>query len=170
MSASGVLYLRASEELKQAVRIRAAARGRTLSAAALDLMELGLEAAQDDESIRDLQDQIEQLQTEAHFLREQVAEHQQRADLAEQRTRMLEQAVATWQAKAKQVVGICGHCKRNLTGADVLVTGSCPVCHRTVATALAGNTDSGLDQKELLFVLGAAGLLLGLLVASGGGT
>jgi hypothetical protein len=55
-----------------------------------------------------------------------------------------------------------------LTGADVLVTGNCPNCHRTVATALAGNSDSGLDQKELLFVLGAAGLLLGLLVATGG--
>jgi hypothetical protein len=76
--------------------------------------------------------------------------------------------VGTWQAKAKQVVGMCGQCKTPLTGADVLVTGNCPNCHRTVATALAGNSDSGLDQKELLFVLGAAGLLLGLLVATGG--
>jgi regulator of replication initiation timing len=140
-----------------------------MSAAALDLMELGLEAAQDNESVQELQERFDQLQLETQQLREQLGEQVQRTERAEQRTQMLEQAVGTWQGRAQQVVGVCAKpCGSRLTGADVLVSGSCPKCRRSVATALAGTADSGLDQKELLFVLGAAGLLLGLLAATGG--
>jgi hypothetical protein len=168
MSVSGVLYLRASEDLKNAVRDRAEAQGRTLSGAAVELMELGLRAAQDEESTRELEQRLEAARVEMERLREQASGERERAERAEQHSRLLERAVEAWQARARQPVGACGKCKRPVRGEDVLVSGTCPSCGHTVATQLAGAVGEGLDQKELLFVLGAAGLLLGLLAASGG--
>jgi uncharacterized small protein (DUF1192 family)/predicted RNA-binding Zn-ribbon protein involved in translation (DUF1610 family) len=169
VASSDVLYLRVHSATKTAAMAYANTRGLRLSAAATELIELGLQAAQDASSVTALEQHVADLQADLVKTKAQLQAEQQLRAQAEQRNQMLEQAVGAWQARAGQAVGRCAKCQGALSGADLLVSGSCPRCGQAVGTQLASSASQGLDQQELLLVLGAAGLLLGLLAASRGG-
>jgi hypothetical protein len=157
---SVALYARIPRETKDEVERFAGSRGLTLASGVQTLLDAGLRSEDDTTGIGSLSLQVTDLQHERD--REVAARRQAEAEL-----NALRDAGSIWSKRAGTTVGECPDCARALSGTDLLILGACPECGRSVADLLAPTTQSSLNDKDLLLVLGAAGLLLGAIALAG---
>ncbi len=142
------IYVRVPRAIKDGAAARAGENGMTLTAAITDLLDRGLEAVENEQSVATLQEQLR--------LKEAV--------LRETETRL--QGV---QALANQPLGACPTCNHVINAVDVLVHGQCPQGHQLRGQETKQEpAGSGLDQTQSLILIGAVGLLLGALALSNG--
>lgn len=129
----------------------------TLTAAVVDLLERGLEAASNAASLEQLRDRVVEQERQLSTARIEQAEANAALSSLQQRERGLQ----TLAQRAEQTLGPCPHCSKPVSGFDVLVTGHCPSCGRGLTSVLVGPQMKGLDQTEVLLLLGALGIVLG---------
>ena len=138
---TSVLYVRVPSTLKDALDQVAEQQGVTLTNAVKTMLEEGLEAVSNQESIRSLETEISQLRAR------EAANRNAHDALGKQ---------------LKRHIGSCPSCKKAVTGGDLLVRGSCPNCTKGLTALLMpkANRDGGLDGNEYLVLVGAVGLVL----------
>jgi hypothetical protein len=147
--ATPTIYARVTREMKDAVDAYAEDQGKSLASAVTDLVARGLESASSENSVKNLEVRVQQLQGELSQIR---------------------QASSLVDGRLHQVLGTC-QCGGPLAGNDLLVTGRCPACNRGVSGLLVG-TDEGtgsVDRGELapfLAGLGVAAALVALAYAA----
>jgi hypothetical protein len=138
---TATIYARVPVDLKRAADEYADQRGMSLASAVTDLLGRGLEAAGNEESIRNLE---------------------ARAQDAEE-ARSAAQAMTE---RLRQVLGKCG-CGSVLTGNDLLVTGHCPACMRGVSALLAGDSpdeSATVNRMELAPFMAGVGVALAVIL------
>jgi antitoxin component of RelBE/YafQ-DinJ toxin-antitoxin module len=138
---TATIYARVPVTLKEAADDYAEERGLSLASAVADLLGRGLEASQNESSIRAL---------EARAAEVEAARNAARA--------MTE--------RLQQVLGDCG-CGQELTGNDLLVTGQCPACKRGLSGLLAGGTSpesAKVNTNELAPFMAAIGIALAVIL------
>jgi antitoxin component of RelBE/YafQ-DinJ toxin-antitoxin module len=149
-----VIYARTPEKVKAAADAYASERGMTLTGAVVDLLERGLSAASDEQSIAELQ---------ANLARANAEKAQVEASLKASASEAA--ALKAFAQRAATSVGRCpnGTCEQPITGYDLLGIGKCPNCQQQLTSLLAPEGQSpSLDQRELLPLLGALGAVLAL--------
>lgn len=156
-SPTAVVYARIASGLKGQVEAYAHERGMTLTAAVIDLLERGLEAVSNGASVEQLRDRSVEQDRQLSTARVEMAE----ANAALSSLQERERGMQTLAQRAEQTLGPCPHCSKPVSGFDVLVTGHCPSCARGLTSVLVGPQMKGLDQTELLLLLGALGIVLG---------
>jgi hypothetical protein len=157
-----VIYSRVPAALKVRVAQRAAeTKARSEAAAIADLLAAGLDAA-------DLTDEVTELRIRVDDLGRRLAEETAARQRAEQRQAALESAVQAWNGRAVQHIAKCPTCHTDVTGADLIVAGTCPSCRSPLTPLLAQPAAGGIDQKNVLMLLAAAGVVLGLVAISRG--
>ncbi len=150
--ATEVVYARVPTALKEACDAYAAQRGATLTGAVVDLLDRGLSAVSDERSIAGLEKSLAEV-TAAKNVTE-AALHAAQAELA---------AVKAFAERAGREVGTCPKCHMPITGYDLLGAGACPRCSQALASLIApAATSPTLDQRELMFLVGALGAVLGV--------
>ena len=71
--------------------------------------------------------------------------------------------VKAFAQRAGRGVGTCPKCREPITGYDLLGAGACPRCSQALASLIApAETSPTLDQRELMFLVGALGAVLGV--------
>lgn len=152
MSTTEVIYARVPTTLKEAADAYAAERGKTLTAAVAELLGRGLAGASDERSVTELQASLSRATAEKANL--EASLQTARAQVA---------ALGTFAQQASRPVGKCPACKQQITGHDLLVSGACRHCGKTLSGLIAPpQTGSSLDQRELMILVGAVGVLLGI--------
>jgi hypothetical protein len=148
-----VLYARVAGPLKQALQAHAGERGLSQTAAAVELLERGLEQSVRSNELEQTQARLRQAELELHT-----------AQQREQATAHTYQAVAE---RARQQLALCLHCRQPLRGDHFLVSGHCPNCNRALSALLLPTPKTGApDRDAYLALLGAIGVLVGLATAS----
>jgi hypothetical protein len=155
--ANPVIYARIPAGLKEAVDAYAHERSLTLTAAVTDLLERGLQAVSDAASVSELQSRVVALDRDLGVARVELAESN--AALSSLRGR--EQELHALAQRADQPVGKCPHCAKPVLGTDVLLTQRCPQCGNGLSSVLWNPKMTGLNQTELLVLLGALGIIVG---------
>lgn len=147
-----VVYARVPTALKEACDAYASQRGATLTGAVVDLLERGLSAVCDERSIAELEKNLAEATAAKN-----VAEAALRAAQAELG------AVKALAQRAGLQVGTCPNCRESITGYDLLGAGACPRCSQALSSLIAPAAASPtLDQRELMFLVGALGAVLGI--------
>lgn len=164
---SVALYARITRDTKDAVDGYASAHDLTLAAAVQKLLSAGLAAERERTAVETLRSELDVLRDQIGAVEQDRDRETMRRERAESEYLTLRSAAGVWSERAAMNVGVCPGCKEPLTGGDLLVAGRCRHCGRSAAELLAPPKTSGLDDKELMMVLGAAGLLLGLIAISG---
>jgi DNA repair exonuclease SbcCD ATPase subunit len=150
--ATEVIYARVPKDLKEAADAYASARGSTLTKAVVDLLDRGLSGSSDDRSVAELEQNLAQVRAE-----KAAAE----AELSAAKTEL--SAVQSFAQRANRAVGSCPRCGKPITGYDLLGSGECPHCSQALASLIAPTGESStLDQRELMFLVGALGAVLGI--------
>lgn len=163
------LYARITRDAKDAVDEYASSRDLTLAAAVQQLLDVGLKTERQRSEVDTLRTEIDRLRDQLGAIEQDRDRETMRRERAEAEYQTLRSAAGVWSDRAAMSVGVCPGCKKPLTGDDLLVAGRCRHCGRSAAELLAPPKASGLDDKELMMVLGAAGLLLGLMAISSKG-
>jgi antitoxin component of RelBE/YafQ-DinJ toxin-antitoxin module len=142
---TATIYARVPVALKEAADDYAEEHGLSLASAVTDLLGRGLEAAQNEPSLRALE---------------------ARAQEAEE-ARSAARAMAD---RLEQVLGKCG-CGHDLSGNDLLVTGHCPGCKRGVAGLLAADEKASataavatVNRSELAPFMAGVGVALAVIL------
>lgn len=149
-----VIYARVPKELKEAADGYAGQRGATLTKAVVELLDRGLSAVSDERSVAELEKSLAQIAAE-----KAAAD----AELLAARTEL--GAVKSFVQRAARPVGACPKCKGPITGYDLFGTGQCPAtnCGQDLSNLIAPEAASPtLDQRELMFLVGALGVVLGI--------
>ena len=158
--ASQVIYARVPEVLKDAVDDYATQTGVSLTAAVVDLLGRGHDAASAPVSRDEYEAKVGQLETEVTRLAAEL-----RAATGE---------LATLRALAdrtRKPVGTCPTCRCEVRGYDLLATGQCPHCTAalpdmlslTTSGAKSARTVAGtFNERDLLLLLGAVGAVVGV--------
>lgn len=143
--------------LKEAADAFASQRRTTLTSAVAELLERGLTATSDEESIAALEQNVAQLATENTELRSEL--NAAASELS---------AVKNLATRAGRPVGSCPKCGKSISGYDLLASGHCPHCTQTLSNLLAPESRStSLDQREFLILVGALGAVVGLALLAG---
>lgn len=138
--------------LKEAADAYASQRGKTLTGAVADLLDRGLNAASDEQSIIELQASLARLTAERAELE---------AGLEVATTRLA--ALNVLAQRASRRVGACPSCQQQITGHDLLGSGQCPTCEKSLSDLIVPErTAPTIDQRELLVLVGALGAVLAL--------
>lgn len=127
------LYFRATGELRQAVDEYSAGQGITLSAALGGLVERGIEAVTNEESVRRIQAELEQRREELASLRLKLAQ-------AEGQAKALQERDVKWQVFHKSIEqqlrsapgGQCRHCHQQMSAYDLVIAKKCTKCGKSV--------------------------------------
>jgi hypothetical protein len=153
--ATEVIYARVPVALKNAADAYASQRGKTLTAAVVDLLDRGLSAISDEQSVNDLR-------TNLALVTAEKAEAE--AELVTARAQLA--TLGTFAERARQRVGSCPNstCGKPITGHDLFAASRCPNCAQTLTELIApkAGTVSTLDQRELLLFAGALGAVLAI--------
>ncbi len=138
---TATIYVRVPGEVKEATSEYAASHGMSLASAVTDLLGRGLEAAENEPFLRALEaraQEVEQARSAAQAMNERL----------------------------KQVLGKCA-CGTDLTGRDLLITGHCPKCNRSVAGLLGGvsSADAGsVNRGEVAPFIAGVGVALAVIL------
>jgi hypothetical protein len=151
---SAVVYIRAPDSLKQALKTYAVEGGMTETAAAVSLLERALEAIEHEASVAQLKRKLEAATRELETTRAALHE----AELQQRAAAHVYKAVAR---RAHQPLAKCKACQAPLSGADLFAAGICPNCSVGI-TDLVVWTKGGLNQTEYLPFIGLLGALVGL--------
>lgn len=164
---TATIYARVPEQTKRAADAFAAERGTSLTTAVQELLSLGLEAAANAGSVRTLQHQVLMLEGELGSARTEVREMAVLRDQSQQELASVRQAAAVWAQRANIKVAACPSCKEAISGADLLVTGHCKRCNAPTSALMEPKDTDAVNGRDLMIVLGAVGVLLGLVVLAG---
>jgi hypothetical protein len=144
---TATIYARVPVTLKEAADDYAGQHGMSLASAVADLLGRGLEAAQNEPSIRALEARAQEAE-EARSAARAMAE------------------------RLQQVLGKCG-CGHELTGSDLLIAGHCPDCKRGVSGLLAGDQPTDMttttaaatvNRSELAPFMAGVGVALAVIL------
>lgn len=149
-----VAYARIPGDLKAAVEAHAEQHALSQTAAIVALLERGLEAGSLERRARKLDEQLATVRVELQSASSTIAAMEQR----EQSLRVTYDALV---ARLEQPLATCPKCSQQVRGYDLLATGHCRHCQAPLASLLMPTAaKSGLNQQELLLLLGALGILL----------
>src|SRR5207248_2372752 len=139
--------------LKHAADAYASQRGKTLTAAVVDLLDRGLSAITDERSVNDLRTNLARVTAEKAEVEAELVTA--RAQLA---------TLGTFAQRATQRVGSCPKCAKPITGHDLFAASRCSNCGQTLTELIAPKAGPGstLDQRELLLFAGALGAVLAI--------
>ncbi len=139
---TATIYARVPSELKEATDEYASRKGMSLASAVTDLLGRGLEAAENEPSVRALEARAQEVE-------------QGRV------------AAEAMQERLKQVLGKCA-CGTDLTGRDLLLTGHCPKCNRSVAGLISGaggaDGDASVNRNEVAPFIAGVGVALAVIL------
>jgi hypothetical protein len=123
-----------------------------LTGAVADLLDRGLSAAADEQSIGQL---------EASLARVSAEKAEAEAGLQAATTQLA--ALSALAQRASRKIGSCPSCGQQITGHDLLATGQCAACHQALSDLIVPErTAPSLDQRELLVIVGALGAVLAI--------
>ena len=152
MSSTEVIYARVPAPLKEAADAYAGEHGTTLTAAVADLLDRGLSRVSEERGLAELQARLSRLTVE---------KAETEAELKTARSQVA--ALGTFAQQASRRIGTCPACKQQITGHDLLVTGACRQCGHALSGLIAPeHSGSAIDQRELMILVGALGVLLGI--------
>jgi hypothetical protein len=161
--ATEVIYARIPASLKERVEEYGSEHALTTTSAVVELLQRGLESVSNAPSIARLEQRAAELEDQLDGASSKLREVETRAAGLEARERNAAAAYEGLRRRTDQVVGECPYCKRAIRGYDLFVTGHCSECEKPVSGLLIGaGKTAGLDQKELLLLLGAIGILVGM--------
>jgi hypothetical protein len=147
-----VIYARVPASWKEAADAYADEHGTTLTGAVADLLDRGLSRVSDDRTVAELQ---------ARLSRPTAEKAETEAELQTARSQVA--ALGAFAQQASRRIGTCSACKQQITGHDLLVTGACRQCGYALAGLIApARSGSAIDQRELMILVGAVGVLLGI--------
>ena len=160
---SQTIYARVPDQVKQATDAYATSSGLTLAGAVSDLLDRGLQAASDADSISELQQTVSALKIQVEKFRE--------------REQMIASANQALAQRITRPVGNCPACGNAVSGQDLLITGRCPraECGASLTPLLDPplhdeQKKGALNDGDFKLLLGALGLALGIaLISQGGG-
>jgi hypothetical protein len=154
---SQTIYARVPDAVKQATDAYAEAHGLTLASAVADLLDRGLQAAENERSVAALERRVSELSNNLAVLRE--------------REQGIGSAYSMLAQRTAQPVGTCPECARAITGDDLLVEGRCSACGaglvRLIGPAADTDPEGRIDEGEFKTLLGALGIALGILYLTG---
>jgi plasmid stability protein len=166
---STVIYARVPDALKQALAARARERGQSLTAAAVALLERGLDRSEE-ERAREQEGELAASASELEQTRARLAEAQAGLALAREREQITATSMRALAERARGELASCLECSHPLRGSDFLVSGHCPQCARPITALLLPRRQTGApDRDAYLALLGALGGLVGLALASSSG-
>jgi hypothetical protein len=166
---STVVYARVPDSLKQALATRATERGLSLTAAAVALLEQGLDASEE-ERARKREGELEACAAELERTRARLAEAEAALTLAREREQLTATSFRAFAERARGELASCPQCRTPLRGSDLLVRGHCPSCARPITALLLPRPQTGApDRDAYLALLGALGGLVGLALATTSG-
>jgi hypothetical protein len=117
-----------------------------------DLLDRGLSQVSDERAMAELR-----------ASRSRLAEEKAATEAELQTARAQVAALGTFAQQAGRRIGTCPACKQEITGHDLLVTGACRHCGQALSGLIApSRTESAIDQRELMILVGAVGVLLGI--------
>lgn len=154
-----VIYTRVPAPLKEAAEVMAGDRGVALSTMVTELLGRGLQAVSDEDSIVELENRNQELAAA-------LVDAQAHVNALEQREQLVATAHRALAARTEQPVGACPGCGQPVTGHDLLVTGTCSNCHTTLASLIQprAQANGGLNDTDFKVLIGAVGLLLGIVL------
>ncbi|MBA3876469.1 MAG: hypothetical protein C0498_05960 [Anaerolinea sp.] len=157
---SEVIYARVPSELKAAADEYARENDRTTASALAVLIDRGLRTTS---TIRDLERRVVDLEGELAAARARAGEHEATIVVLLEKQKTLESAYQALADRMGKGLGRCPACEGPVTGQDLLVSGRCPnaACQKGLASLLVSQP-KGLDERELLLLIGALGLVLGI--------
>ena len=166
-----MVYARVPDSLKQALQAHASERGLTLTQAVVELVEHGLEAIADEQSVPGLEAKLALSTSELEKTRGRLKEAELRLQAAREREQLTARTYTALAARARQQLASCPRCRAPVRGSDLLVSGHCPNsnCDTALTSLLTPTPKAGLDPNEYLALLGALGVLVGALATSGAG-
>lgn len=151
-TAATSIYARLPVQLKEAVQAYADENSLSLTGAAVELLERGLEAAADADSVVTLRQKL------------------QEKDIALKETEVQVQTLQAFAKRTKQPLGTCPEagCGRTITAFDLLVAGQCSQGHslQKLIEPPKPKDGAGLDQTQYLLLAGAVGLLLAVALSN----
>ena len=162
------IYARVQETAKSAVESYAAKNGMTLTGAVQDLLGLGLEAAETKKTLARLEGELVSAKEALRSIHIEIQEQVASGDQTRRELDALRQAAEVWAKRADITVAKCPSCDEPISGADLLIAGRCNGCRESTSLLMEPKT-SDVNSRDLMLVLGAVGVLLGLLVVSGTG-
>lgn len=163
---STVLYTRVPGPLKKTLADYAASRGLSQTHAVRELLEQVLEGSGSERSLADLEAGLDRSQRELEAMRERMREAGFELRVAREREQLTARTYGALAARVRQQLARCPGCKNPVRGSDLLVTGHCPECGRTLSEVLEPAPRSGLDRSGYLVLLGALGLLTSIALAA----
>ncbi len=160
---SQTIYARVPDHVKEATDAYATTSGLTLAGAVSELLDRGLQAVSDADSVAELRQTVSGLRMQVEALEER-----------EHRAASANQGLAQRLARR---VGNCPACGAEITGQDLLIAGHCPKpdCGENLANLFAPVASTAVAPKGALndtdfkMLLGALGLALGIALLSQGG-
>jgi plasmid stability protein len=159
---STVIYARVPDSLKQALAVRAGERGLSLTAAAVALLERGLDRSEE-ERAGEREAELAASASELERTRARLAEAESTLALAREREQMTASTFRALAERARGELASCLQCSHPLRGSDFLVSGHCPQCARPITALLLPRRQTGApDRDAYLALLGALGGLVGL--------
>ena len=140
---SATIYARIDPDLKAAVDEYAKEEGKSLASTVGELVSRGLEGASNERSVRELESRCKELSLELSKVRE---------------------ATSAVQRRIQQVLAKCPTCGQELTGNDLLISGSCPGCNHGVSTLLSGSNEGAANRDEIVPFLAGVGVALAVIL------
>lgn len=162
---SAVLYARVPDPLKQALQAHAGERGLTLTHAVVELVERGLRAIADEQSVSELEARLAAARGELEQTRARLREAELGVRAAGEREQLTARTHSALARRARQTLGSCPQCRKPVRGCDLLVAGRCPNCDKALSSLLLPAPRANLDRDEYLALLGALGVLVDLAIA-----
>jgi hypothetical protein len=166
LTVTDVLYLRVPGPLKHAVEARAGERGLSQTAAAVELLERGLQAIADDDAVNAVEAKLAASAGELERVGVRLERVQYELKAAREREQLTARTYAAFAERAGHELASCPQCHRPLCGSDLLVSGHCPHCDTPLTSLLAPTRFGSLVVHEYVALLGALGVLAGLAVAA----
>ena len=163
------LFVRVPDALKQALAARARERGQSLTAAAVALLERGLDTSEE-ERAREREGELAACASELERMRARLAEAEAALALAREREQLTATSCRALAERARHKLAVCPQCRKPVRGSDLLVGGHCPNCDRAITALLLPRQQTGApDRDAYLALLGALGGLVGLALESTSG-
>jgi len=159
---SAVLYARLPDALKQTLDTHARERALTLTQALVQLLEGAFQTIANEQSLGELERQLQGARSELADARGQLKEAQLRLQAAREREQTRARIERAFAERARQQLAACPRCRHPLNGSDLLGRGRCANCDTALTALIVPTRLVDLDHNEYLAFLGALGLLVQL--------
>lgn len=164
------IYARIPDELKTALDDYQSQRKVKLTAAMVELMEIGLGAVTDKTTVAALTERLSAAEAAAAVAREMAVQAENARQALESRMNSQADAFAAVGGALNQTIGKCPNpnCGKPISGRDLVVSHACGTCGGSLADLLdpAQTHGSSINGTQYLLLIGALGLLVGMAVVA----